>query len=152
MIHVITSHNHPDLHFEFNEAWVLDRSAALQKTAFTFNTKIIPDTIKQYSEHYPNGKTKVTWTAGIGTDGHYLLHGTQICYYKNGQTQWETNYNAGQRTGTETYWSKQGQKQWQKVYADDRTYEWTTYTNDQKVRAKSKWNGKILLSHKIAGK
>ncbi|MHC4214311.1 MAG: SUMF1/EgtB/PvdO family nonheme iron enzyme [Planctomycetota bacterium] len=149
MIHVITSHNHPDLHFEFNEAWVLDRSAELQKAAFTFDTKIITDTIKQYSEQYHNGKPKVTWTAGTGTDGHYLLHGTQICYYQNGQKQWETNYNAGQRTGTETYWSKHGQKIWQKVYSNDRTYEWTTYTKDQKVKAKSKWLGKKLLNHKI---
>lgn len=149
MIHVITSHNHPDLHFELNEEWVLDESAEPESTVSEFAVKIIPASVKEYSEQYPNGKTKVTWSAGIGSDGHYLLHGKETCYYQNGRKQWQANYKAGQKTGTETYWTKQGKIQWQKDYTDDGTNIWTIYTKNEKVKAESKWQGRKLLTHKI---
>ena len=106
-------------------------------------------TIKRYSENYLGGRLKVTWSAGTGRDGRYLLHGTETWYYQNGQKQWEINFNAGRRVGTETYWFEDGRKQWQKVYAGDGTYEWTNWKPDGTLRAKSQWQGKKLLSHNI---
>jgi formylglycine-generating enzyme required for sulfatase activity len=145
MIHVVTSHNHPDLHFEFNEAWVLQGPEKPDDTLSKFDVTVRPETVKEYREQYPNDKPKVTWTAGVGSDGHYLLHGRETWYYQNGQKQWEANYKAGKKTTTETYWSQQGNKQWQKVHADDGTYVWTIYTKGGKIRAESKWQGKKLL-------
>jgi len=40
---------------------------------------------------------------------------------------------------------------WQKVYKDDGSWSWTIYDTDEKVKAESAWQGKILLSSKIAG-
>jgi formylglycine-generating enzyme required for sulfatase activity len=149
MIHVITSHNHPDLHFEFNEAWVLQGPEEPADIVSEFDVNIKPGTVKQYREQHPNGKTKVTYSAALGADGHLLLDGAETWYFENGRKHWQCTYRAGKKTGTETYWSEQGQKQWQKAHAKDGTYVWTLYGKAGQVKAESKWRGKKLLSHKI---
>ncbi|MHC4800377.1 MAG: toxin-antitoxin system YwqK family antitoxin, partial [Planctomycetota bacterium] len=102
-----------------------------------------------YREQYPNGNPKVVWSAGIGTDGHYLLHGRETWYYENARKQWQADFHAGRKTGTETYWAGDGTKQWQKVYRNDGTYEWTVYDANGNVKAESAWRGKKLVSHNI---
>jgi hypothetical protein len=149
MIHLVTSHNGPDLHFELNEAWVLQDSKEQDETVSRFSMEMKPGTVKQCREDYPNGRPRVAWSAGIGEDGHYLIDGTETWYYQNGKKQWQAEYRTGQRTGAETYWSGDGKKQWQKVYGDDGDYVWTLYDADGNVKAQSTWRGKILSSHKI---
>ncbi|HUT29340.1 MAG TPA: SUMF1/EgtB/PvdO family nonheme iron enzyme [Sedimentisphaerales bacterium] len=149
MIHLVTSHNGPDLHFELNEAWVLQGSKEQDETVSRFSVEMKPGTVKEYREDYPNGRPRVAWSAGIGEDGHYLIDGTETWHYQNGKKQWQAEYRTGQRTGAETYWSSDGKKQWQKVYGDDGAYVWTLYDADGNVKAQSTWQGKILSSHKI---
>jgi hypothetical protein len=150
-IHIITSHNHPDLHFELNEAWILQGPADKTVPVGVEDTEIIPGTVEQYSEKYPDGRAKVTWSAGIGRDGRYLLHGRETWYYENGTRQWEINFNAGRRIGAETYWYPSGTRQWQKIHCEDGTYDWTIWGPNGAFRAKSKWQGKKLLSYDMAG-
>ncbi|MHC4435012.1 MAG: exo-alpha-sialidase, partial [Planctomycetota bacterium] len=126
-IHIVTSHNHPDLHFELNEAWLLQDTKDTSQPVGKEDSRIVANTVKKYSEKYPNGQSKVTWIAGVGDDGRYLLHGTETWYYENGQKQWRADYNAGRRVGTETYWARDGKKYWQKTYNDDGTYDWTVW-------------------------
>ena len=151
MIHVVTSHNHPDLHFELNEAWVLQSPEDATKPAgYRDNVEIRPATVRKYQEKYPTGKLKVTWSAGIGENGHYLLHGEETWYYENGKKQWQATYRAGDKIGTETYWARDGAKKWQKLYRDDGTYDWFIFDTDGTLKAQSGWKGKVLLSHKIS--
>jgi hypothetical protein len=149
IIHIISSHNHPDLHYELNEAWVLQDASDKTVPVGLEDTDIVSGSVKKYSEKYPNGQLKVTYSAGTGRNGKYLLDGTETWYYENGSKQWEINFKAGRRIGTETYWACCGEKQWQKVYSDDGTYQWTVWGPDGKFRAASKWNGKILLNYDI---
>ncbi|HUW19941.1 MAG TPA: SUMF1/EgtB/PvdO family nonheme iron enzyme [Sedimentisphaerales bacterium] len=151
IIHVVTSHNHPDLHFELNEAWILQDAQDTTPPAGTEDGKIISRTVKEYSERYPDDRIKVTWSAGTGNDGRYLLQGTETWYYENGQKQWQAEYDAGRRIGTETYWGADGTKQWQKVYNNDRNYDWTVWGPDGQVKARSRWREKKLMSYKFAG-
>jgi hypothetical protein len=150
MLHAISSHNHPDLHYEFNEAWVLQGSQDPVDIASEFDVNIKPGTVRKYHETYPNGKLKVSWSAGTGEDGHYLLHGVETWYYQSGQKQWQSDYKAGQKTGTETYYSIDGKKLWQKVYSGDGNYEWTTYDKQGNEKARSTWQGKKLLDYKLS--
>ncbi|MHC4620177.1 MAG: SUMF1/EgtB/PvdO family nonheme iron enzyme, partial [Planctomycetota bacterium] len=103
IIHVVTSHNHPDLHFELNEPWILQDSGDTTPPVGTDHARMVPGTVNKYSETYSNRRPRVTWSAGTGTDGRYLLHGTETWYYENGQTQWQATYEAGKKTGEETY-------------------------------------------------
>jgi hypothetical protein len=149
MIHVITSHNHPDLHFEFNEAWVLQGPQEPAQIVSEFDVDIRTDTVRQYNEKYPNGKPRVTWSAGIGSDGHYLLHRTETWYYEDGHKQWEVEYKAGRKVGTETYWGKDGQIKWQWEYGKGGRRVWKVFDNHGKIEAESLWHNKEYLSHKI---
>jgi len=149
MIHIITSHNHPDLHFELNEAWILQEADDKRPPAGSRDAEVVTKTVRQYREERHDGQTKVTWSAGIGTHGHYLLHGNETWHYPTGCKQWEARYDAGRKVGTETYWAADGKKQWQKVHKGNGRYEWTRYSAVGQIRAKSTWQGKKLLSYEI---
>ncbi len=147
IIHLVTSRNDPDLHIELNEAWILQGgSADLQQPV-----RIRPGSIRQYRQDYPSGKVRVTWSAGTATDGRYLLHGRETWYYENGRIQWQAEYNAGKKTGTETFFNADGAKKWRRLYKPDGTVEWTVYDRGGKVKARSVWKDKKLLRWEIAG-
>ncbi|MHC4062871.1 MAG: toxin-antitoxin system YwqK family antitoxin, partial [Planctomycetota bacterium] len=139
IIHLVTSHNHPDLHFELNEAWILQDPADAAPPAGRDDTRTVSGAVKKYSETYPNGQVKVTWGAGVDQEGRYVLHGTETWYYENGQKQWQAEYSAGRRVGAETYWARDGKRQWKKMVNYDGTYHWTVWRPDGKVRGKSTW-------------
>jgi hypothetical protein len=149
IVHIVTSHNYPgDLHFELNEAWVIEGKTG-EDIAAPFDVEVRAGTVGEYQQRYPDGKLQALWKAGIGSDGHYLLHGTETWYYENGQKQWQTDYDAGNPVGTETYWNADGSVAWTKVYAEDETHVWTVYRSDGTVRAKSKWRDRKLLEYEL---
>jgi len=145
VIHLVTSHNQPDLHIELNEAWILQDGEAATAARFNEPISVIPGTVKEHREDYRSGKPKAIWSAGVGEDGRYLLDGKETWFYETGQKQWEINYQAGCKIGTETYWNKDGTKKWQWDHRKDRTSVWTVWGADGKLKAKSHWRGKNLL-------
>ena len=147
MIHAVTSHNHPDLHFEFNEAWVLQGSS--DEPAGAKPSPIVPGSVTEYREDYPKGNVKVTGSAGLSADGHYVLHGKETWYYENGRKQWEASYNAGDKRGTEGYWSPDGKAVWQKAHYDNGIHDVFIWDRDGNIEALSRWKGKKLLNHKL---
>jgi hypothetical protein len=149
MIHAVTSHNGPDLHFEFNEEWVLQGPKKPADVISSFKTTIKADTVKQYSENYPNGKLKVSYSGGEAEDGHFVLDGAETWYFENGKVQWQINYKAGQKTGAETRWDSEGNKLWEKIYRSNDQWDWLLYDGKGKVKAQSKWRGKILIDHQL---
>ena len=151
IIHIVSSHNGPDLHYELNEAWILQNAADKTTPVGLEDTDIVAGSVAQHSEKYANGQTKVTWSAGAGRNGKYLLDGKETWYYEDGRKQWEAQYRAGKKTETETYWEPDGRMKWQKVHKDDGTCEWTNMAPDGKVRATSIWRGEVLESYKITG-
>lgn len=146
IIHLVTSRNKPNLHIELNEAWILANDDA---ATLTDNVKITNNSINEYHENYPTGKPKATWSAAVTGDGRYLLHGKETWLYETGQKQWEINYIAGRKLGTETYWNRDGSKKWQRQYRDDGTILCTVYRPDGNVKARSHWRNKKLLNYKL---
>jgi formylglycine-generating enzyme required for sulfatase activity len=149
IIHLVTSRNNPDLHIELNESWILADDGAAKAATLRDDVKIIPGTVKVHQEYYPNDKLRVSWRAGTGEDGRYLLHGSEIWRYQNGQRQWEVSYHAGRKVGAETYWNSDGTKKWQRTHREDGTSVWTVYSPDGKLKAESHWRNKKRLSHSV---
>jgi hypothetical protein len=147
VIHVVTSRAATHLHIELNEAWVLSQEATSVPLV-----KIRPDTVKSHREAFADGKTRVTWSAGVGDDGEYLLHGTQVFFYEKGHKQWETTFDAGCRIGTETYWAESGQKQWERIHSADGSSTWRIFDGKGQLAAESDWRGKNLVKFHIAGR
>ena len=133
VIHIATAMTHPCLHYELNEAW-----------AFSSAGDIPPETtggtVKQYSENYPGGQLKASWSARVTPGGRYLLHGKEVAYYENGRRQREVTYENGIASGTETFWMRDGTRlwSWEHDAAGNRTV-WTHYHANGLKRIQSTW-------------
>lgn len=141
IIHIITTMNRPCLHFEMNEAWILSEETEIVSDDELMKSKAtsISD-VKTYEEKYPDGIIRIRYSAGIGDDGRYLLHGEETWFYPNGNKQREANYILGYKVGTETYWSKDGKKLWEWEYKEDGTSIWTQLDNNGQIKSQSVWH------------
>jgi hypothetical protein len=140
MIHLIATMNNPCLHFEFNEAWILDKEIGERsdRELMGSNAKSIGE-VRRFEEKYPNGQVHTAWSGGVADDGRFLLHGKESWFYESGQKQREAEYNLGRKVGTEDYWSRDGQLTWSVEYRDNGASTWRQYWPGGKLRAESGW-------------
>jgi formylglycine-generating enzyme required for sulfatase activity len=145
LIHVVTSHNDPDVEIELNEAWVLAGDAPAE-TAPRNSMAVRSGSVHEYRDNGTAGQEKVVWSAGIAQDGTYVLDGRQVVYYSTGRVKWETSYEAGRKTGTETYWYPGGRKKWERRYSADGVWTWLRWNESASLISASTWRGKKLIS------
>jgi hypothetical protein len=138
VIHLITTMNRPNLHFEMNEAWILDAVATRKDPMAPTSTGALTLVGKQ-EEKFSNGQTRLSWSAGIGSDGRYLLEGDEVWYYQNGRKQREATYRQGHKVGRETYWSPAGQVEWTWDYRSDGSAVWTQFWSNGQKKSVSNW-------------
>ena len=138
VIHLITTMNRPNLHFEMNEAWILDKHATRDDPMAPTSSGPLVN-VKQHEEKHPNGQARLTWSAGKGSDGRYLLEGTEVWYYDNGQRQHETTYERGVKVGKETYWSREGKVEWTWEHQPDGSAVWTQFWSNGQKKSVSNW-------------
>jgi formylglycine-generating enzyme required for sulfatase activity len=139
LIEIVTSKTTPaPLQIELNETWVLSEQAgAIYDSA-------VHD-VRNFTENYPNGKVKGTWSGGLAGNGRFILSGEQTFYYDSGAKQWQTTFAAGKKTGAETFWSADGHKEWERIHAPNGTWTWRIFDSAGKILAESKWSGKDLI-------
>lgn len=146
IIHLISTTNNPCLHFELNEAWILDEKASTRWLGLS-EEKLMrsgADSMKEvtfYEETYADGNPRVRWSSGIGSDGRVLLHGNETWYYENGRKQREAGYELGVKTGTETYWNRDGSIAWTWEHRKEQLSIWTQYYVNGKRKCESHWRG-----------
>jgi antitoxin component YwqK of YwqJK toxin-antitoxin module len=105
--------------------------------------------VQNFTEHYPNGKVKATWSAGRASDGRVLLDGAEHFFYASGKPMWTVTFRAGRKTGEERYQREDGTPIWVKAYGADSTWTWDTFDAAGKRTAESHWRGKTLLSSDV---
>ena len=145
VIHIATTKNKPNFEIELNEAWVLAKDAG---------SDVSPDPgpvtgVKTFAEHYPNGKTRATWSAGKTAGGRVLLQGPETFFYADGKVMWSMTFEAGQKLGEERYLRADGTPVWVKTYAKDGSWTWDSFDRQGKQVAESKWQGKTLVSSNV---
>jgi len=138
VIHLITTMNRPNLHFELNEAWILDQKAQREDPTAPTSARQL-SSVKKYEEKYPNGQPRLRWSAGIGSDGRYLLDGEEVWYYEAGQKQREATYRQGYKVGRETCWSPTGQVEWTWDHQPDGSAVWTQFWSNGQKKSVSTW-------------
>jgi hypothetical protein len=138
VIHLITTMNRPNLHFEMNEAWILDKNAT-REDPMAPTSSGPPANVKQYEVKHPNGQPRLTWSAGLASDGRYLLDGRDVWFYENGQKQREAAYEKGFKTGKETYWSREGKVEWTWDHQPDGSAVWTQFWSNGQKKSVSTW-------------
>jgi hypothetical protein len=134
VIHLIGTMNHPNQHYELNEAWILSEDAGFQE-----ETRSEVRNVRSYEEEYPDGKPKVDWSAGNDEEGRYRLDGRQTWFYENNEKQWEVDYKSGFKVGEETYWNSDGLVVWSWRHDPDGTKLWTQYWANGEKKSESSW-------------
>ena len=135
LIHVLATRTHPCLHYEFNESWITTPSAG----------DIVPEatggTVQAFSENYPGGEAKATWSARITPGGRYQLDGPQIHYYPDGKKQHEVTWTGGRRNGKETLWRQDGTRIWSWNHDPAKNISiWTHWWPNGQKRLESQWD------------
>jgi len=134
VIHLLSTITQPCLHYEFNEAWITS-------TAGDIAPETAGGTVQPYSETYPGGAPKATWSARRTPNGRYLLDGPENHYYENGTKQREVTWANGRRTGTETLWGPDGTRIWSWNHdLANNVSTWTHWWSNGQKRLESQWD------------
>lgn len=138
LIHLITSVTHPDLHFAFNEAWLLapeeEETPSPQVTAGEE-----PLEVEVFEERYPGGALRARWRGGVRPATGFVLHGLKTFFWESGKKKWEVTYDQGRKVGEEIYWRADGSKRWVWHHNDDGTSVWTRFWENGERRSQSTW-------------
>ncbi len=133
VIHLLTTMNHPSLHFEMNEAWILSEAAEGSAVA-TAAAQPFTDV-----EAYPGGATRAKWSGVMMPDGRYLLDGKQTAYFEGGSPQYEVTYRLGRKTGAEILWSRAGERSWAWEHQPNGVSVFTRYWSGGEKKSQSSW-------------
>ena len=134
VIHILSTMTQPCLHYELNEAWIYSERGDI--VAESKGGKV-----KQFTEKFPNGKTRIAWSARLCPNGRYLLDGRETSFYANGKKEHEATYASGRKTGEETFWAEDGSKIWSWNHnLKKHRGVWTHYWPNGKKRIESNWD------------
>jgi hypothetical protein len=130
LIHVITSNNHPCLHFCFNEAWLLTPEAPSPDDGVLMrNTAGELRDVRSYEQRYPDGGLQCTYSGGFAENGTFCLHGDETWYYPSGAVMTRSGWERGERAGSYVYLTQDGTKIWEWAYRDGGELYRTYYKN-----------------------
>jgi len=139
-IHLMSSMNHPSLHFEMNEAWILSDSAE-ETSAPSPDATRATASLTSHEERYPDGALRMTWNSRVDGAGRYVLDGAETWFYPSGKKQYEVVYDLGHKVGAEVYYDEHGAKKWAWDHGKDGKASWTQYWPNGDKRVESHWAG-----------
>jgi formylglycine-generating enzyme required for sulfatase activity len=135
VIHLMTSMNHPSMHFEMNEAWILSDVKGEANQNWEGSTS----KAQRHVEKYPNGKIKAEWGSRTAANGDYVLQGKETWYYPDGRRKYEATFSDGRKVGTENYWLPNSILRWRWEHRADGSAVWTQFWPDGSKKAESTW-------------
>ena len=139
IIHLATSKNEPALHFEFNEAWILNDKIQGSEYSMELNSnKSHLKNKKTYQEKYLDGSIKAQYSGGISKSGRFLLDGKEMWYYENGNLEYEAEYQLGKKIHAEIFYLPDGTTSWEKMHEEDK-FTWIQYWSNGNMKSKSQW-------------
>jgi len=143
LIHLLATTTEPCLHFELNEEWILRGSeevARADDATLRRNSATRVRDVREFVEHYVDGRVRLRYSGGIGNDGRFLLHGPTQWLTPDGHVQREATYSLGELSGRETFRNERGTLLWTREHRPaDRTVEATTYWPNGAGRTRSTW-------------
>jgi hypothetical protein len=142
LIHLLNSSTQPPLHFEMNEAWILDEEAG----AATEPNPLPGNTLQTFEESHPDGSRKLRWSVRPDSSGRMLLHGGETHWYGSGKKEYEVTWSDGRKTGEEKHWNPRGDLVWRWNHRPGGVSEWTQFHSDGSVRTRSTWKDGRLLN------
>lgn len=136
VIHLISSMNHPNLHFQMNEAWILSKDTEETKLAVTGEPKT-------YEQKDASGKIQGHWQAVKDASAGYVLDGAETWYWPDGGAQYEVTWQKGRKVGREAWRSAEGQLVWQWERTAKGDGVWTQWWPNGGKKSESHWRGLV---------
>ena len=153
MIHLITTMNTPCLSFEFNEAWLLsDAPTPTTDTELMKSTGARVARVETFTERFPDGGLKSSWSGGVADDGRWLKHGAERRDYPGGRKQYEATFLVGRKQGHETFYRPDGSAFWRRHHRPDGTSTWVQFWPNGGKRSESTWRGSFAEGRHGVGK
>ncbi len=133
VIHLISSMNHPSLHWEMNETWILSGGTTETPASAAKGTAI------SETELWPNGRVRASWSGKQDAGGRYVLDGVETWYTPGGAREYQATWRNGVKTGTETWWSETGARISEWARRPDGSALWTQYWPNGARKHESRW-------------
>ncbi len=144
VIHVVTSVTRPSMALAFNEAWIDAPDAMIPSNlALEANDIRSVGKVRSYTERYPNGRLRGSWSAGRANTSAMVFDGQQRWFHSNGKPQWEVRYALGRKIGVEKAFDIEGRLDWQREHRADGTHLWTRWWPNGRLRSISSWRGPL---------
>jgi hypothetical protein len=164
MIHLISSFNHPNEHYEMNEAWILSDAGVVEMepakpieidseppkggtpnpdSQGTAEVRCSGFSLPPCEECFPDGSLKSRWHQTTGSDGRHYLHGPEEHFFEDGSPHYRAEWAMGRKTGEERFWSKAGHVRWEREWLPDGRHRWTQYWGNGAKKAESFWRDKV---------
>jgi len=136
IIHLLNSATYPVLHFELNEAWILDPAAGATPVPAPG-----AGDVRVARESHPGGGRKAEWSVRPDASGRMLLHGPETHWYPTGAKEYQVTWADGIKAGVETHWDRAGRRVWERQHRADGTSVWTQFHANGAKRIESTWRG-----------
>lgn len=140
IIHLVTTMNDPCLHFAMNESWILsEKKSNVTDTQLMESAATKINNVREYTEKYSNGNTRLQYSGGTADDGRFLIHGIEKWFYENGNVQKEATYRFGNKIGREAFWTEDGKKKWEWIFQENGRTTWRQWWPDGNKKSQSTW-------------
>jgi YD repeat-containing protein len=130
--------NTPCLHFEINEAWILDPDAGILPESAVTNLSI-----QVVEERHPGGALRSRRGFARSDSGAPVLHGAQAFHYPDGTPEYSSAFDRGRQVGQERHWRPDGTPVWVKLHGPDGHVRFTRYDEAGRKRSQTDWNGHL---------
>ncbi len=144
MIHLCTSNNTSLLHFEFNEAWLLNHEPESPSDEILMSSHAHSvEQVQTFREYYDDGALRCEWSGGYADDGRFLLEGADTFYYPDGSIMSRGQFHLGRRVGEYVAYDPAGNRKFQWNYTSDGFDVLTTFWVDSdNIKSRARFKNK----------
>ena len=143
LIHLMTTMNHPNLHFALNEAWILDASA----NEPTGSGPVLDAT--RFEELGTGDTIRFQYGGGRNAQGEFLLHGHETWYDEGGRQLYRAQWQHGAKVQLETFRPGVARWEWRHGSNPREIREWKQYWPDGTLRTATTWQSSAGVLHRL---
>lgn len=139
LIHVTSTMTHPCLHFELNEAWILDGAAG-----FSPEPEVPADVpVQTVEEWHADGGLRSQRGYVHAESGEAWLHGPVRFFFADGQAEYTATYDHGRLVGEERSYAENGQLVWHRIHREDGASVLLRYDESGRLRSETHWQAHL---------
>ena len=138
LIHITSSMTTPCLHFEINEAWILDPE--IEATPIP---QVLEDSGISIMGSWEEGNARFVINTVLTEERRYLLDYKKAFFYPNGHESYRAQYSGGKKVGEEIAFNPAGSVEWKRIHRDDGIQVLTRFNAWGGLVSETHWKGHL---------